>query len=66
MAEAKNTLAEEKLPVGLAEVLNYTDAESCKKSMEAVKKAFQEAVQAAVERAPERRKPPEKSGRVFR
>lgn len=27
MAEAKNTLAEKKLPVGLAEVLDYTDAE---------------------------------------
>jgi hypothetical protein len=49
MAEAKNTLAEKKLPVGLAEVLNYTDAESCNKSMATVEKAFQEAVQAAVE-----------------
>lgn len=49
MAEAKNTLAEKKLPVGLAEVLNYSDAESCNKSIDAVEKAFQEAVQAAVE-----------------
>lgn len=49
MAEAKNTLAEKKLPVGLAEVLNYADADSCNKSMAAVEKAFQEAVQAAVE-----------------
>lgn len=49
MAEAKNTLAEKKLPAGLAEVLNYADAESCSKSIEAVEKAFQEAVQAAVE-----------------
>lgn len=49
MAEAKNTLAERKLPVGLAEVLNYTDAETCSKSMDAVEKAFQEAVKAAVE-----------------
>lgn len=48
-AEAKNTLAEKKLPVGLAEVLNYSDAESCNKSIDAVEKAFQEAVQAAVE-----------------
>lgn len=61
MAEAKNTLAEEKLPVGLAEVLNYTDAESCKKSMEAVKKAFQEAVQAAVEERLKGGKPPKKA-----
>lgn len=49
MAEAKNTLAEKKLPVSLAEVLNYTDADSCNKSIEAVEKAFQEAVQSAVE-----------------
>ncbi len=48
-AEAKNTLAEKKLPVGLAEVLNYTNAESCNKSIDAVEKAFQEAVQAAVD-----------------
>ena len=40
MAEAKNTLAEKKLPVGLAEVLNYTDAEACNKSMAAVEKPF--------------------------
>lgn len=49
MAEAKNTLAEKKLPVSLAEVLNYADAESCNKSIEAVEKAFQDAVSAAVE-----------------
>lgn len=48
MAEAKNTLAEKKLPVGLAEVLNYADADSCNKSITAVEKAFQEAVEAAV------------------
>lgn len=48
MAEAKNKLAEKKLPPGLAETLNYTDAESCDKSMEAVEKAFREAVEAAV------------------
>lgn len=49
MAEAKNTLAEKKLPVGLAEVLNYADAESCSKSIAAVEKAFQEAVETAVQ-----------------
>lgn len=61
MAEAKNTLTEKKLPVGLAEVLNYTDAESCKKSLEAVEKAFQEAVQAAVEEKLKGGKPPKKA-----
>uniref|UniRef100_UPI00359C78FC DUF4355 domain-containing protein n=1 Tax=Faecalicatena contorta TaxID=39482 RepID=UPI00359C78FC len=49
MAEAKITLAEKKLPVGLAEVLSYTDADSCNKSIDAVEKAFQEAVEAAVQ-----------------
>lgn len=49
MAEAKNTLAEKMLPAGLAEVLNYSDADSCSKSIAAVEKAFQEAVEAGVE-----------------
>lgn len=61
MAEAKNTLAEKKLPAGLAEVLNYTDADSCKKSMEAVEKAFQEAVEAAVEEKLKGGRPPKKA-----
>lgn len=49
MAEAKNTLAEKKLPAELAEVLNYADADSCNKSIAAVEKAFQKAVEAAVQ-----------------
>lgn len=49
MAEAKNNLAERKLPVRLAEVLNYTDADACKNSLEAVEKAFQEAVETGVQ-----------------
>ena len=61
MAEAKNTLAEKKLPVGLAEVLNYGDADSCNKSMAAVEKAFQEAVQAAVEEKLKGGTPPKKA-----
>lgn len=61
MAEAKNTLAEKKLPVGLAEVLNYSDADSCSKSMEAVEKAFQEAVQAAVDEKLKGGTPPKKA-----
>lgn len=48
MATAKDDLANAHLPIELAEILNYADAESCKTSMEAVKKAFQAAVQAAV------------------
>lgn len=61
MAEAKNTLAEKKLPVSLAEVLNYTDADSCNKSIDAVEKAFQEAVQSAVEEKLKGGKPPKKA-----
>ena len=61
MAEAKNTLAEKKLPAGLAEVLNYTDADSCNKSIAAVEKAFQEAVQEAVEEKLKGGKPPKKA-----
>lgn len=48
MADAKNTLAEKKLPVGLAEVLNYTDEDSCKKSIAIVEKAFHEILETAV------------------
>ena len=44
MAEAKNTLTSDGLPVELAEVLDYTDADSCKKSMQTVKDTFQKAV----------------------
>jgi hypothetical protein len=61
MAEAKNTLAEKKLPVGLAEVLNYTDADSCDKSIAAVEKAFQKAVQDAVEEKLKGGTPPQKA-----
>lgn len=61
MAEAKNTLAEKKLPAGLAEVLNYTDADSCSKSISAVEKAFRAAVEAAVEERLKGGKPPKKA-----
>ncbi len=61
MAEAKNTLAEKKLPAGLAEVLNYADADSCNKSIATVEKAFQEAVEAAVEARLKGDKPPKKA-----
>lgn len=47
-AQALETLAAEGLPKGLADVLDYTDAEKCTASIEAVKKAFQSAVEAAV------------------
>lgn len=61
MAEAKNTLAEKSLPVELSEVLNYSDADSCHKSMEAVETAFQKAVQAGVEDKLKGGTPPKKA-----
>lgn len=61
MAEAKNTLVEKKLPVELAEVLNYTDADSCNKSIAAVEKAFQETVEAAVQERLKGGVPPKKA-----
>lgn len=61
MAEAKNTLAEKNLPVNLAEVLNYTDADSCSKSISAVEKAFQQAVEEAVNERLKGGKPPKKA-----
>ncbi len=60
MAEAKNTLAEKNLPVELAEVLDYTDADACSKSITAVEKAFQSAVQSAVEDRLKGGKPPKR------
>lgn len=60
-AEAKNTLAEKKLPVSLAEVLNYSNADACKQSIEAVEKAFKEAVEASVEERLKGDKPPKKA-----
>ena len=48
-AQAKVQLADKGIPTELAEILNLTDAESCKKSIEIVEKAFQTAIEKAVE-----------------
>lgn len=61
MAEAKNTLASDGLPQELAEVLDYSDADICKKSMEKVKEVFQRAVETAVEEKLKGGKPPKKA-----
>lgn len=47
-AAAYETLAEKYLPKELVDILNYSDAEQCNKSIEAVEKAFQSAVEKAV------------------
>lgn len=61
MAEAKNTLAEKKLPAELAEVLVYTDADSCSKSIAAVEKAFQQAVENSVNERLKGGEPPKRA-----
>ena len=61
MAEAKNTLASDGLPQELAEELDYSDADTCKKSMEKVKDVFQRAVETAVEEKLKGGKPPKKA-----
>lgn len=48
MAEAKNTLTSKGLPLELADVLVYTDADACSASIDAIEKAFSTAVQTAV------------------
>ena len=61
MAEAKNTLAEKGLPPELAEILNYSDATACNKSIEMTEKAFQKAVEAGVQERLKGDKPPKKA-----
>nr|DAU01440.1 MAG TPA: capsid scaffolding protein [Caudoviricetes sp.] len=48
-AQAYETLAEKNLPKELIDALNFSDAETCNASIEAVEKAFQNAVKKAVE-----------------
>lgn len=62
MATAKEQLAEKGLPLSLADVLNYSSAEECNASMEAIGKTFQEAVEKAVEERLKGGKPPKKAG----
>ena len=49
MAEAKITLADKDLPVELADILNYADADTCSKSIAALEKAFNKAVETKVQ-----------------
>ena len=47
-ADAVEKLAEKNLPTSLADTLDYSDAETCAKSFQAVETAFRQAVEAAV------------------
>lgn len=49
MAEAKEILAEKKIPLELTAILDYSSAEACNTSIEAVALAFTKAVEAATE-----------------
>lgn len=49
MTTAKETLISKNLPPELAVALDYKDADSCNKSIDAIGKAFEDAVQKAVE-----------------
>ena len=60
-AQAKVQLADKGIPTELAEILNLTDAKSCKKSIEIVEKAFQSAVEKAVEEKIKGREPMKKA-----
>lgn len=60
-ATAKEQLAEKGLPISLAAILNYTNAEECAASIDAVGKAFQEAVEKAVTDRLAGGKPPKKA-----
>jgi hypothetical protein len=68
-ATAKETLADKGLPLQLAEILNYENADTCKASIEAVEKSFSEAVQKAVEEKLKggnpMKKAPEGTGQTF-
>lgn len=61
MATAKEQLAERGLPISLASVLSYANAEECTASIETVGKAFQEAVEKAVNDRLAGGKPPKKA-----
>lgn len=60
-AQAKVQLADKGIPTELAEILILTDADSCKKSIETVEKAFQTAVQRVVEERIKGREPMKKA-----
>jgi len=61
MAEAKVTLAGKGVPVELAELLVFADAESCRASIEAMAKAFEDAVNQKVEERLKGGKPPKRA-----
>ena len=62
MAEAKMTLAEKGLPMTFAEMLNFTDAESVKKSIAAIEKEWSPAIESTVNEKLKGGTPPKDAG----
>lgn len=60
-ATAKETLAEKRLPLELASVLDYTNADACAASIDAVEAAFKKAVEETVESRLVGNNPPKKA-----
>src|SRR5690606_35045753 len=61
-ATALETLAEKGLPKGLADILDFTSADSTNSSIESVEKAFREAVEAGVNERLKTKGPPKGGG----
>lgn len=61
-ASAKNMLADRNMPLELADMLSYTDADSCKASIEAMEKAFNKAVKSVVSERLKGGEPMKKAG----
>lgn len=61
-AEAKNTLADKGLPVSFADLLDYKDAESVKRGIEALAQEWQPAVEHSVNERLKDGKPPKDAG----
>ena len=59
-AEARSQLAEKGLPTELADILDYSNAESCKASMDAAETAFKKSVENAVNERLKGGQPPKK------
>ena len=62
MAEAKNTLADKKLPASFADLLDYTSADSVKKGIEKLEAEWAPAIESTVNERLKGGKPPKDAG----
>lgn len=61
-ASAKETLIEKGLPAELATIVNYTNADTCKESLDTLEKAFKAAVETATNDKLRSKNPPKTGG----